>query len=143
MNERRFYIDGDRQMVAGPGEPSHEADPDDPDLLRAQTFRKARLETGDVIHTDLGPLVIPEGMGGHYVVADSLDAAWAEAEAALPEGWALTLTPDTTEPDTYVAEGRPRDPFDSTRTGDLAWGAGPTPAAALRALAAQLRQCQA
>lgn len=36
MDERRFYIDGDRQMVAGPDEPPHEADPADPGLLAAQ-----------------------------------------------------------------------------------------------------------
>lgn len=67
--------------------------------------------------------------------ADSLDAAWAEAEAALPEGHTMDLVLEN-----HVDGGR-----------YLAWtmrhtdtaiirGEGPTPAAALRALTARLRE---
>ena len=65
-----------------------------------------------------------------------LDAAWAEAEAALPKGWRLYSVGvnDPGGPWTGIA-GVERDegvnPF-------LAIGTGPTPAAALRALAAAL-----
>lgn len=69
----------------------------------------------------------------------SLDAAWAEAEAALPEGWFLVLSDD------------PRYSAEATREGyhdpAIGWvgvqtrdATGPTPAAALRALAATLRE---
>jgi hypothetical protein len=73
---------------------------------------------------------------------DSLDAAWAEAVAALPEGWFgphLYGTRNYSVSDhPYKAEafkpnpGRSDDP--------VADGIGPTPAAALRALAAKLRE---
>jgi hypothetical protein len=72
-----------------------------------------------------------------HVAVDSLDAAWAEAEAALPEGWAFELT---------YSEGNPVQswawlPGVEIVTGDDGIRAeGSTPAAALRALAAKLRE---
>lgn len=100
-----------------------------------------KMEPGDVVDTDLGPLVIPEGMGGHYVVAGSLDAAWAGAEAALPDdrlGIAV-LGPNR---GTH-ADGRPLQPY-TARAYHSGWVQvsedGPTPAAALRALATKLRE---
>jgi hypothetical protein len=64
----------------------------------------------------------------------SLDAAWAEAEAALPgdSGLGVSKTVGVTS-GAYVAttdSGMPRDGY----------AYGPTPAAALRALAAKLRE---
>ena len=77
-------------------------------------------------------------------LAESLDAAWAEVEAALPEGWwiaRIELSGMTTED-----MGGNRDRL----TWWEAWARGPkdkdakgvadTPAAALRALAAKLRE---
>ena len=102
----------------------------------AEEMALRTADAGDVIQTDLGPLVIPEGMGGHYVVAGSLDAAWAEAEAALPErhgGLHLNSYGDWGRIDGWSAHTfAPRQPT-ITAT-------GPTPAAALRALAAKLRE---
>ena len=69
-------------------------------------------------------------------VPDSLDAAWAEAEAALAErrtrglGGGYPLSVSSAEPlePGYVA------------TAELTEATGPTPAAALRALAAKLKE---
>ena len=76
------------------------------------------------------------------VVPDSLDASWAEAEAARPEGWFIGVESgwpiSAEQPDGYRAVAS-RDQtylFD----GPSASGEGPTPAAALRALAAKLRE---
>lgn len=63
----------------------------------------------------------------------SLDAAFAAAEAALPEGWSGPMVRGVDD-GTYQA-----DAYDPT-TGDLTDGEGSTPAAALNALAAQLSQ---
>lgn len=72
---------------------------------------------------------------------DSLDAAWAEAEAALPEGWAIdglyrvvARTSLEREWEVIVHED------DWQGDEDNHHGRGPTPAAALRALAAKLRE---
>lgn len=69
--------------------------------------------------------------------ADSLDAAWAEAEAALPDGWCLKLHSDVDVDATdYLAIAQPN----TEMPRDLhEWAPGPTPAAALRALAVKLR----
>lgn len=74
---------------------------------------------------------------------DSLDAAWAEAEAALPEGWAFDLSravrppAEGAAPTYYATVSRP------WTTGAIEFQvSGPTPAAALRALAAKLREAQ-
>lgn len=92
---------------------------------------------------------------------DSLDAAWAEAEAALPEGWRFVelsncLTdPGEPEQDGWrvcwlafaapapltilsAMEGIYDDGLNDYR--EHVEGSGPTPAAALRALAAALRE---
>jgi hypothetical protein len=73
------------------------------------------------------------------VVADSLDAAWAEAEAALPEGAYLVLSDDPR----YTAEAT-REGYHHPAIGWVGvWtmeATGPTPTAALRALAAKLRE---
>lgn len=75
-----------------------------------------------------------------HVLADSLDAAWAEAEAALPKHWRLAISP-------YYPSGWEAYAYDIRRTpssgkGKHGSGAcyGDTPAAALRALAANLRE---
>ena len=62
----------------------------------------------------------------------SLDAAWAEAEAALPEGWHLWLRFDS---------GRRRCRIEAIGpTGSTRQMTRDTPAAALRALAERLRE---
>ncbi len=64
-------------------------------------------------------------------IDDSLDAAWAEAEAALPEGWAFEVKRDGDRCDATAADN---------------WGepqllaVGPDPASALRGLIANLRE---
>lgn len=118
MSERRFYIDTAsdpwRQIVVEPDGTIHEADPDDPDLIAAIRARDEREAL------ELEP--------------DSLDAAWAEAEAALPpigeDEWGFAVSPVTMEGQrVYRAVAWNVDRVD-----------GPTPAAALRALAAKLRE---
>ena len=62
----------------------------------------------------------------------TLDEAWQEAEAALPEGWKLIqLMDDPTGG--WAAFAAP------THSGTEVEGNGPTPAAALHALAEALR----
>ena len=70
-----------------------------------------------------------------------LDAAWQEAEAALPEGWehlAVHRARDYgDDPWCYIGEAGRHD----DEIGNEGWsGPQPTPAAALRALAAKLRE---
>jgi hypothetical protein len=71
---------------------------------------------------------------------DSLDAAWAEAEAALPDGWiGPSLGPELAiKRSGWVWRAFSWDR--ATPRGVLIEGHGPTPAAALRALAAKLRE---
>lgn len=68
-------------------------------------------------------------------VAEGLDAAWAAAEAALPEGWRLHLLEATPQDEWRVVAGKRiddgTDPF-------IAIAEGPTPIAALLALVAKL-----
>ena len=83
---------------------------------------------------------LSEPLKVHAVAStDSLDAAWAEAEAALPEGWAIvSIFATSSAPWEWRAfagltvNPESDDPF-------MSWAEGPTPAAALRALAARLR----
>jgi hypothetical protein len=93
------------------------------------------------------------GIEAHESWCPSLDAAWAEVEAALPEGWAIgTLTRNSARGRTKdqawwcSANGSPaivgarsdrRHPWPP---GHRKVAYGPTPAAALRALAAKLRE---
>ena len=83
------------------------------------------------------PLAATDRDGCLAVFMSGLDAAWAEAEAALPEGWVLQgITPSRAEWEALASSW-------TARAGDKQdWqaGAGPTPAAALRALAAKLRE---
>lgn len=70
-------------------------------------------------------------------LAGALDVAWAEAEAALPEGWRIHMLSVTASDEWQavagVREDRGQDPF-------IALEVGPTPAAALRALTERLRE---
>jgi hypothetical protein len=66
--------------------------------------------------------------------AAQLGVAWAEAEAALPEGEAFSLDYDPSAGDEYRYAAILR-----SATDRVAAGSGATPAAALRALAAKLR----
>ncbi len=70
---------------------------------------------------------------------DFLDAAWVEAEAALPEGWTLRLS-NGGHPERYAATAiRLDDGWEPQK--DIR-APGPTPTAALRALVAKLREAQ-
>ena len=75
------------------------------------------------------------------MVATGLDAAWAAAEAALPEGWRLhSITVMDGGWGLWLAvAGRPV-PLWQGRNSES--GSGPTPADALLALAAALRPTQ-
>ena len=77
----------------------------------------------------------PKARGWLDHLPDSLDSAWAEAEAALPEGWELIGLDGIPEQENgaqwEAKSSGPRSDIDAT---------GLTPAAALRALAAQLRK---
>jgi hypothetical protein len=69
-------------------------------------------------------------------IADSLDAAWAEAEAALPEErarWRVGVSEKAGRD--YQAYAQ----IDGAEGGNQWWADGPTPAAALCALAAKWR----
>ncbi|MES2210925.1 MAG: hypothetical protein V4515_12205 [Chloroflexota bacterium] len=67
----------------------------------------------------------------------SLDAAWAKAEEALPEGWAINMLWGTITEDRWAASAGPF-PSDTTHTMLHRAAGGPTPAAALNALAEKL-----
>lgn len=70
--------------------------------------------------------------------SDSLDAAWAEAEAALPDGWRIKEVRVHDLDDEWGAEAE-----NMTGVGRYRWVEhGPTPAAALRALTARLREAR-
>lgn len=74
------------------------------------------------------------------VLEDSLDAAWPDAEAALPEGMTFSLTrairpaSEREAPTYYATASRPW-----TKRSIEFQVSAPTPAAALRALAERLR----
>lgn len=93
--------------------------------------RKVAAEAG---FTEAPPLV---QVTGNWYRVDSLDAALAEAVAALPEGWGISVSRQPGQSDWSAMAG--------PNTWDLyggseATGYGPTPAAALRALTAKLRE---
>ena len=75
--------------------------------------------------------------GTDCVFEGTLDAAWAEAEAALPAHSRLSLMAMTDSPGRYAATVKDGDnlPF-------LASAHGSSPAEALRTLAARLRESQ-
>ena len=77
----------------------------------------------------------PKACGWLDHLPDSLDAAWAEAEAALPEGWEISSLH-------LVAPEEWRATANSTTDDEMRFlnGDGPSLAAALRALAAKLRE---
>jgi len=86
------------------------------------------------------------------VPPDSLDAAWAEAEAALPEGWQIITLEWAGMITDYLGEPIPEDGEDWRAIADalgkedddeaeeIRYARGSSPAAALRALAVKLRE---
>jgi hypothetical protein len=118
-------------------------------LSRAQVDAYKRLVDAITVGLVAEPHALGLTWDGAYDVATriaphlpipELDAAWPEAEAALPEGWFrplhVTIGP-TASGGTYA------ELFDWPETAGLSgapYGTGPTPAAALRALAAKLRE---
>lgn len=83
---------------------------------------------------------IREAMPAEVVVRGELDAAWAEVEAALPEGWAILQLHHTAMMDQrWQAEAQSRvGPVVMWNKVRTVIAEGLTPAAALRALAAKL-----
>ena len=81
--------------------------------------------------TRMQPVPVPQRGDHDYglplVPANTLDAAWQAAEAALPEGWAFSVDRDGA---TCMAT--------AWGMGHKVFGYGPTPTAALRALASAL-----
>jgi hypothetical protein len=73
-----------------------------------------------------------------HAAPERLDEAWAEAVAALPEGWAIGLIASTKDDWTSSCYGPNWLATQDER--EYVAGDGPTPAAALRALAARLSQ---
>jgi hypothetical protein len=67
-----------------------------------------------------------------------LDAAWAEAEAALPGGWRIDYLSQKEDRTAWGVWARDRWVPGKGPHGQ-AWAEGPTPEAALRALTARLR----
>ena len=86
------------------------------------------------------------------LATDSLDAAWAEAEAALPEGWQIITLEWAGMITDYLGEPIPEDgedwraiadalgKEDEDEVDEIRYARGPSPAAALRALATKLRE---
>jgi hypothetical protein len=84
-------------------------------------------------------LLHPEGEWTFY--ADSLDAAWAEAEAALPERYGLSLNAWNAEI-VAMADLMSAATESELRSAPSFRGTGPTPAAALRSLTEKLREVE-
>lgn len=95
----------------------------------AETFRRAEI----LALIDAAPAAVPHARRA----TGELDAAWAAAEAALPEGWAITLLWGTVTEDRWAVSASPW----PTKPGDPSVVTGaPTPAEALLALAARLQE---
>jgi hypothetical protein len=126
-----------------------EAAPSDSDLLRwANTLSDSQLLAFPFLGKRSLAWIRAHPNGGPSV-ALSLDAAWAEAEAALPEGWVLLgvnhAVPEPSLPLVFVEppfHASAREQWDRARprvTAKSVVAGGDTPAAALRALTAKLR----
>lgn len=111
-------------------------------------------------YTDEEIMDMVREMGGAHLLprTDSLDAAWAEAEAALPEGWVLLGVNHAVPWGPYLPRLQGGEVFHEPAYHASAredWSqqklhvaaktavvGGATPAAALRALAARLREAR-
>ena len=121
------------------------SDPDD--VLRHDSMTFVRGEDRDG-----RPVPVPYFVGEMPAPPDSLDAAWAEAEAALPDGWTLLEVSrlDRDEDGGRMLDARGGYWYASAGEGNKAQvvsyirreetETGHTPAAALRGLAAKLRE---
>lgn len=99
---------------------------------------------GDAHHAI--PLAVRDDDGCVAVIAGDLDAAWAEAEAALPEGCHVVLRGRALAGH-LALDNIPRPGYRASvslgnRTSVVDGGWSSTPAAALRALAAKLREAK-
>ena len=121
------------------------ADGIDDALLRlAEHFRQEGTYGEDSHLLESGQVLVGRLGDARFDGSDSLDAAWAEAEAALPEGWwiaRIELSGMTTE-DMGGHRGRLTwwEAWASGPKGKDAKGVADTPVAALRALVAKLRE---
>lgn len=98
--------------------------------LRSLIRNTAGLPHGPCIDAD----AMEEVMRGASSDAP-LDVAWAEAEAALPDGWVIESIGGGVSASGWVADAALNG---SILAGEFEQGQGPTPAAALHALAARL-----
>lgn len=115
-------------------------------VMRTRTIQTPDSLDAAAVLSDVRALAAEVGFGepprlvqvtGNWYRIDSLDAAWAEAEAALPEGWSFRLEHEA--PEHFWAQASTNWRFDDPDE-TLPACEGPTPAAALRALAAKLRE---
>lgn len=75
----------------------------------------------------------------HIRSLSEFDAAWAAAVAALPEGWDMaSLSLDRRDGSWMAVAQAPAEPWDGSSFDPFVRATGPTPAAALLALAAHL-----
>jgi len=106
-------------------------------LLRAHPRGKS-LSDEAAAAANLVEAVLPD-IEAEAIAADSLDAALAEVEAALPKGWHLCAV----ERHCHVGDATPGEwgayAHDANRW-ESESAQGPTPAAALRALTVKLRE---
>lgn len=111
-----------------------------PDLLEQVAGNYDYEQGGIVSRADADLIVALRNAAPELLASEpTLDAAWAEAEAALPEGWRLAIDPYY--PTGWEAHAYDINEVPTSARSDHSTGAcfGPTPAAALRALAAALR----
>jgi hypothetical protein len=101
----------------------------------------ARREANEPVDRDSCITGFKDGMERQTSEPQALDAAWAEAEAALPNGWRLRVTRADESFKVWQASAVSPEFFDGENDNDAecAMGEGDSPAAALHALAARLR----
>jgi hypothetical protein len=100
--------------------------------------RRLGLHTTFSVPSWAGVIRDIENEGYRIVRADSLDAAWADAEAALPEGWRIKSLSMDAPPAWQAWAGAT--PEEAPGVDEWEAETGSTPAAALRALAERLRE---
>jgi hypothetical protein len=87
----------------------------------------------------IGPDATPEDVQA-FRDAYELGCAWADAKAAKPEGWMGTSLAEQTEGNWRAYSSRRHSGPRDERHFEIVTAVGPTPAAALRALAERLRE---
>ncbi len=104
-----------------------------------ETLRKAAQAVVDLLLASEPSEAVREAMPEEVIVRGDIDAAWAEVEAALPDGWhmhELTRVADQSNAGWLAVAGRDSYLWNGPNSES---GHGPTQVAALGALAAALR----